>query len=220
MKIITLLTIAALFTCHLQTSAQLLTGFGIKQGVTFSNQTFNYPDGSKTSTDYVQGFNVSIFAEGLKNNLFNIYAETGYDQRGYSFTIVKYPGLISPAGEYRYKTHYIFLTLGAKLKHEGKYFTPYALLQPRFNVYLDYTEMIPKGNEDEVNYELRSFRNFVFDAGIGAGVEFNRLLPFKIFLEGNYFPALMASYSRSYVYVYEHSFNIKVGMNFIKENVR
>ena len=57
----------------------------------------------------------------------------------------------------------------------------------------------------------------MFDFSFGAGIQFNRLLPYRTFIEANYNPGIITSFSNSNLDVWEHSFNIKIGINFIKD---
>jgi hypothetical protein len=219
MKKITFLVLCVLFIYPHNTSSQFLTGFGVKGGITFSNQKHDYTNWLNIENHYVQGFNGSVFGEFLNNKVVNLYSEIGYDQRGYAIPILRTDEFGNPIGEveFKYKTHYIFVTLGAKLKHASKYFTPYLLFQPRINFYLNYTQKPPEDWPEIESPVLRDFKNVMFDAGIGAGVELNRLLPFKVFFEGSYFPGIITSYSTGYLNVKEYSFNFKIGINFIKD---
>jgi hypothetical protein len=221
MKKITFLIAAILITFNLRTSAQFISGFGIKGGVTFSNQKLDYKSFNlNLDVKYITGFNGSIFAEFLNSKTVNLFAETGYDRRGFIFNIIRTDEFGNEIGQYDIKnaTNYIFVSTGAKLKFLTKHFTPYILLGPRLNFYIGYN--VTSSDESFVSYEnpvLEDFKKIMLDLGAGFGIEFNRLLPYKTFIEANYYPGIITSYSNQYLDVWEHSINIKLGINFIKD---
>lgn len=223
MKKITFLVLSSLFMFPQFTSAQFLTGFGIKAGATLSNQKYDYSINIDLDTKLKPGFNASLFAEFLDSRYFNLILESGYDQRGYILNIPRVDEFGNPIGnsEYKDRTDYIFAALGAKLKYKSRLFTPYLQLQPRVSFYLGYNTTFPDDVPEQIknlgNPILEDFKKTMFDVGIGAGVEFNRLLPYKVFIEANYNPGLINSFGNSFVKVKEYSFNFKAGINFIKE---
>jgi hypothetical protein len=226
MKKIIFLVLSLLFIFPHITTAQFVSGFGIKGGVTFGYQIHEYSTNFSLDKNNILGFNGSIFGEFLNNRIFNLYAETGYDQRGYALSFIKTDEFGNTIGEdeLKYRTHYIFTTFGAKLKYRSKHITPYILIQPRINFYLGYSQKLPDGFMEFDNFILEDYKKVMFDIGIGAGIEFNRLLPFITSVEANYFPELITSYSSGILdvgsgilKVKEHSFNFKLGINFIKE---
>ena len=221
MKKITFLIAALLVTLQLHTSAQFISGFGIKGGVTFSNQKLDYKSFNlNLDVKYITGFNGSIFAEFMNSRTVNLFAETGYDRRGFIMNIIRTDEFGNQIGEYNIKnaTNYIFVSAGAKLKFPTKHVTPYILLEPRLNFYLGYS--VTSQDESLVSNEnpvLEDFKKTMLDIGAGAGIEFNHLLPYRTFIEANYFPGIITSYSNQYLDVWEHSINIKLGINFIKD---
>lgn len=219
MKKIIFLALTVLLTHTQITSSQFLTGFGIKGGVTLSDQTHDYILHPKLDTKLKSGFNASLYSEFLNNNLLNLILETGYDQRGFILPIIRTDEFGNTIGEYEYKyrTHYIFISLGAKLKYKSKYLTPYLLMQQKIDFYLGYNQKLPDDSPTFDYFVLEDFKKVLFGVGIGAGIEFNRLLTYKVFIEGNYNPGLITSYSNANLKVKEYSFNFKAGINFIKE---
>ena len=219
MKKIFFLFLSVLLVYTQLTSAQFITGFGIKGGMTFSNQKHDYSSGFDFENNFIHGFSGSIFGEFLNYNNFNLILETGYEQRGYIMPLIRTDefGNVLGENEFKYRTNYIFTSLGAKLKYKSKYITPYLLLQPRIDFYLGYSQKLPDDFPEYDNLLLEDFKKVMFGVGIGAGIEFNRLLPYKVFIEANYNPGLITSYSSANLKVKEYSFNIKAGINFIKD---
>lgn len=220
MKKTAFLVLTVLFTCQLHTSAQFISGFGIKGGVTFSNQKFDYTNGLDLDIKYLTGFNGSLFAEFLNNKTVNLYAETGYDRKGFMINIIRTDEFGNKIGEYNVKNigNYIFASVGAKLKFPTRHITPYISLGPRLDFYLGGNVSSPEFQELWSHSILDDFKKVMLDLGAGVGIEFNRLFPYRTFIEANYHPGIITSFSNQYLNVWGHSFNIKLGINFIKGN--
>jgi hypothetical protein len=219
MKKIIFLVLCVLFIYPHNTSSQFLTSFGIKGGITFSNQKFSYNVSiPEEEHKLMTGFNASLFLNFFNHKYFGLTTESGFEQRGYVWAAHPYNEFGNPLGEvdYGFRTNYIFVQLGPKIKLPGKKVTPYIMLMPRISFYLGNKLIYPDNTTVIPNY-LDDFKKVMFDAGIGAGIELNSLLPFKISIEANYYPGVITSFSSSYLDVWEHSFNIKVGINFIKD---
>lgn len=213
------LLLCVLFIYPHNTSSQFLTGLGVKGGLTFSNQNFVYNISfPEDEHKLITGFNVGIFAELFTNKYLVLNFETGYDQRGYVWVAHPYNEFGDPLGEvdHGFRTKYIFAELGPKFKLPGKLVTPYISMMPRVSFYLGNKLIYPENTTVVPNY-LDDFKKVLFDIGLGGGIEFNKLLPFKVFIEGNYFHGIITSYSNSYLSIKENSFNLKLGINFIKD---
>jgi hypothetical protein len=220
MKKMTFLILCVLFIYPQNTSSQFLTGFGIKAGLTFSNENFSYTiSHPEEEHKLITGFNTSLYAEFLNQKYISLMAETGYDQRGYVWAAYPVNEFGIPIGEvdHGFRTHYIFVSFGPKLKYTGKNVTPYISILPRVSFYMG-NKMIYPENVTLIGYgHLDDYKKVMFDIGIGGGVEFSKLLPFKVFIEGSYYHGIITSYSNSYLNIKESSFNIKLGINFIKD---
>ena len=145
-KIIFLILSAVLLYPH-STPAQFITGFGIKGGVTLSDQNYSYSiNVAEAEHKFKIGFNGGIFAEFLNTRNFNLIAETGYDQRGYVYVAKPTNEFGEPLEEVDigYRTNYIYAALGAKLKYKSKSVTPYFHLLPRIDFYLGHNIILPE----------------------------------------------------------------------------
>ena len=222
MKKIMFLVLCSLFLFPHFTTAQFISGFGVKAGVTASNFSHTFSNSLDLKTKFKTGLTASIFGEFINSKYFNLVVETGYDQRGYVMVIDRTDEFGNPLGEanYGFRTDYIFTGIGGKFKYKSSAVTPYLLLLPRVDFYLGWKFSPPDDWPAGQEYEepvLEQFKKTMFGVGIGAGVEFNRLLPYKVFIEANYNPGLINSFGNSFVKVKEYSFNFKAGINFIKE---
>lgn len=220
MKKISFLVLTALFTFQFHTSAQFLSGFGIKGGITFSKLKFDSKTGFVLDVKYITGFNGSVFSEFLNSKTVNLYAEAGYDRRGYILNVIRTDEFGNKIGEYdvKHSTNYIFASVGAKLKFPTKHVIPYILLGTRVDFYLGYSISSPEFPEFwSKNSLLEDLKKVMFDLGAGAGIQFNRLLPYRTFIEANFQPGIITSYSNQNLDIWEHTFNIKLGINFIKD---
>ncbi len=202
--------------------SQFLSGLGIKAGSTFSNQKYDYKKFDyKPETKYLFGFNGSLYAEFLQNKNFNVILESGFEQRGY--TLVTKPtdefGNPLPDMNVYERTNYFTSGLLLKIKAPGSKISPYIILGPKLDVLLGYS-IKPEDESTTLygfDYPVNEFKKINYSLNLGAGIEFNKLLPFKTFVELNYSPPLNTSYNSEWLEVKEHYFNVKLGINFIKD---
>lgn len=225
MKIKFLSVLSVLFMFQIITYSQFFSGFGIKGGVTLSNQKHEYKQFDyKPETKYILGFNGSLFAEFLNNRNFNIVLESGYEQRGYTYVSKSYDEFGNPLPDMDIyeRTNYFTTGMLIKLKVPSNKVTPYLLIGPKLDVLLDYSVKAEDESLIVTDYEwlLKQFKKINYSLNLGAGIEFNKLLPFKTFIELNYSPPVNLSYNGPGLIVKEHYFNIKAGINFIKEKPR
>jgi hypothetical protein len=223
-KLIAALTLA-LSALTFQSYSQFITGLGIKGGVTFSNLDFNYknPNLAFENKNHT-GFNGSAFVELIDNKTFNFAFDAGYEQRGYRYEIIRTDEFGNQIGIYDVTNniHYLKTGFNGKFKYKTKSVSPYIILGPSIDFYLGYNETagsesgLPEGTEFE-NSVLEQFKKINYSLNFGAGLEFEKLLPFKTLVEFNYSPPVNTAYNGPYVAVKEHYFNIKLGINFIKE---
>lgn len=205
--------------------SQCISSLGVKGGATFSNLDFNYKTNDIVVVNkYHTGFNGAAFIELLDNKTFSFVFDAGYEQRGYRLELIRTDEFGNNIGTYDIidKIHYIKTGFSSKFKYKTKSVTPYIILGPSIDFYLGYKETtssesgLPEGTEFE-NSMLEQFKKVNYNLNMGAGLEFEKLLPFKTLVEFNYSPSLNTSYNGPFVDVKEHYFNIKLGINFIKE---
>ena len=196
--------------------SQLINNIGIKGGVTFSNADFKYTSGFDPS--FVKpnwGFNGSVFAEFLNSKYFNLVLEPGYEQRGFSFEIIKTDEFGNETGRFNVynNTHYIPVSVLGKFKFSSSPVSAYFTAGPRLDFYLGYNISYPDGelwNDEEELLENYEKVNFGFT--LGAGLELSSIKKFRPFIEANYSPALNKSYETQNLAVKDHYFNIKAGI--------
>jgi hypothetical protein len=210
-------------------NSQFLTGFGVKGGVTFGMQQMEF----KPGVDYMQrpiiGFNAGFFAEMLSSNTLNLVLESGYEQRGHILEIIKTDEFGTELGtaDFRYRTHYVTIGALGKINYETKSISPYLIIGPRLDLYLGYNVTfhnisIPPEHEEaftksEVHEQTKSVN---YSLNLGAGLQFEKLLPFKTLIEFNYSPAINSSLNNQAWLIKDHYFNFKLGINFIKEKTK
>lgn len=219
-KILILAFILIMFTIN--SYSQFVSGFGIKGGITLSNQLYEYKKYTfEPETKYLLGFNASMFAELLKNKYINLVLESGYEQRGYTYVSKPFDEFGNPLPDMNIygRTSYFTTGLLMKIKIQENNITPYILIGPKFDFLLDYSVKPEDENVSLVGFNepLKQFKKENYSLNFGAGIEFNRLFPFKTFIEFNYSPPVNTSYNGPGLLVKEHYFNIKAGINFIKD---
>lgn len=209
------------------TSSQFLTGFGLKAGATFGMQKFEYTFPVDIKTYPILGYNAGLYCEMLNNKLFNIVVDAGYEQRGHSTEMIKTDEFGNEIGtvDFFSRTHYATIGLLGKIKYETSTVSPYLLIGPRLDLYMGYKL---SASDKEISDLLESQKSTMYEdtkkqnysINFGAGLQFEKLLPFKTLIEFNYSPALNSSYHGEFVTVKDHYFNIKLGVNFIKSKTK
>lgn len=225
MKTINLAVTLIIFALTINTYSQFLSGFGLKGGATFSNQSYEYKQFDyKPETKYLLGFNGSLFAEFLNNRNINIVLESGYEQRGYTYVSKPYDEFGNPLPDMDIyeRTNYFTTGMMLKLKVPANKVTPYLLIGPKLDILLSYSVKPEDENTTLIGFDepLKQFKKENYSLNLGAGIEFNQLFPFKTFIEINYSPPVNSSYNGPGLIVKEHYFNVKAGINFIKEKPR
>ena len=221
----TLIAVILVFS-SLNVFSQCISGFGIKGGVTFSKFDYTFQQNFTFKNKSITGFSAGLFAEFLNNKHLNIVAEGGYEQRGNADEIIRTDEFGNETGTYDFitRTHYITAGILARLIYQSKSITPYLLLGPKADFYLGYNSKysdesgIPE-NEEITNSAAEQFKKVNYSINLGAGLQFEKLLPLKTFIEFNYSPALNTSYNGYFVKIKENYFNLKIGVNFIKKFV-
>lgn len=210
-------------------NSQFITGFGVKGGTTFGMQQMEFKPGVDYKQRPIIGFNAGLFAEMLSSNTLNLVLESGYEQRGHIQEFIKSDEFGTEIGtfDFRYRTHYVTIGALGKIKYETKSVSPYLIIGPRLDLYLGYNVTfrdisIPPEHEEaftrsEVHEKTKSVN---YSLNLGAGLQFEKLLPFKALVEFNYSPPINSSLNNQAWLVKDHYFNIKLGINFIKEKAK
>lgn len=214
-----------IFTLAINTYAQFITGFGLKGGATLSNQNYEYKNFDfEPETKYLLGFNSSLFVEFLNSRNFNLVLESGIEQRGYTYVSKPYDEFGNPLPDMNIYERTFYYTTGIlfKIKIPANKITPYLLIGPKLDILLSYS-VKPEDDRTTLygfDFPLDQFKKENYSLNFGGGIEFNQLFPFKTFIELNYSPPLNSSYNGPGLNVKEHYFNIKAGINFIKNKQR
>ncbi|MGD8781428.1 MAG: porin family protein [Ignavibacteria bacterium] len=202
-----LLVFIFLFTVS---KGQILERYGLKTGPTFSKQDWEYPAVDfKDEFDNRTGFAIGAFAEIIRIGAIGIQSELNYIQRGskmFDVTGVDSPDLI---GTIKNRTDYLSLALLAKYNLKMPLISPYVLLGPRLDFYLDF-------DIDEIVHEVyaETFENFkdqIYGGTIGVGAEVN-VLPVDLFAEFRYDFDFNKAFEDDYIDISSKSFYFTVGL--------
>ena len=121
--------------------SQVFTGFGIKGGPLLANTKFNY----KTSefdleTKNLLGFSAAAYGELKLADNINLVIDGGYEQRGYTFEIIRTDEFGTEIGRHdvRNRTNYISAGVTGKFLYKGRSTTPYLLAGLKSDFHLGY----------------------------------------------------------------------------------
>lgn len=161
-------------------SGQVIESIGIKGGISFSNQTYEYKTtGFTDKYDYKVGIYSVFSAELFKGKFLSLSTDLGFVQKGMQKkieeTTAEFP---EGTGEYTtFKTTYGYVSLSPMLKgfYNFDRFTTYALIGPR----IDYEVMY----ESNINTEVVNETNkLILGVTYGVGAEY-KIKKFGIILE-------------------------------------
>jgi len=198
-------------------NSQLISNIGVKAGITFSNQEFKRQSGDDFwQWETIPGYNGSLFTEFLNSKNYNTIFEAGYEQRGYGMEIIETNEFGNELDRFIVKdvTHYVTFGLLGKFKIASKPVSAYFTAGPKLDIYIGYTEVIPKGKQwiEAPNPILEDFKKVNYSLTFGTGIELSFVKKFRPFVEFNYSPPITKSFENSAFYVREHYFNIKAGI--------
>jgi hypothetical protein len=203
-----ILVAAAVLFVFSTTQAQLINGYGVKLGMSYANQNFDYTDKDLTlDTKYLSGTGAGVFVEWLKLPLIGVTTEVLYVQKGMKMTSVK-TTVSDPSGvgtiETNNRVNYLSIPVLAKLKFGGVLLSPYIVAGPRFDVLLSYDS-----NEKQL-YD--DFKSTVVGGDIGVGAELSFILPVALSAELRYSTDFDNSYETDLLQVKNKAFLLLLGM--------
>ena len=205
MKFLTLIFLVLLIFDFSTSNAQLIRDYGIKIGVTSTNQNWNWSSetGVIANSKSRQGFDGSLFIEWLDIPFISLITEINYIQKGSEVTTnVMVTTAQNPDGAgqyYGYSTriNYLSIPILAKLRISGELLTPYILLGPRFDFKLS-----SNSSSDIGSAPIYEYKNNDLGGTFGIGLELRQaLLPIHLGAEFRYSPSFQYCYSVKYLSV-------------------
>ena len=152
-------------------SGQVVQSFGIKNGLSITNQTWFFKSINLTlEKDYRQGFYSVATLDFLQSKYFNITTDIGYYQNGSKEKIAN-TTVNMPEGDGTYKIYntkfnYFIFSPQLKLKYQTTHWTPYALLGFRLDYQLSYYSDFNLQAIDS------NFHKIIMGLTSGAGLEY------------------------------------------------
>lgn len=219
-------TLAALLVLLLSvslTNSQVFTGFGIKGGPLLANTKFNYKNSSfDLETKNLLGFNAAAFGELKLAENINLVIDGGYEQRGYTFEVIRTDEFGNEIGRYdvRNRTNYISAGATGKFLYKGRSVTPYLNAGVKADFFLDYKVSYSEDVNSELFFSendlLESYKKTNYSINIGLGLQFERLFPYQTFAEFVFAPPVNSSYNSAGLETRDYYLGLKLGINFIK----
>lgn len=204
-----LLAIAILALAVANSFAQPTQRFGLKLGVSLSNQQFDY---TSFSPDFGQiaGTNVALTAEWLSHPHFNILTEFHFIQKGMTEKQIETnESSPNPVGVLTFKNrvNYFSVPVLAKGGFENKAAAFYLFAGPRVDFKLGHESTF-------LNDVYDNFKTITYGASMGLGAELNVGKDFTPLLEVRYSPDFTDSYSSDLLTVKNQSLQFLVGVKF------
>lgn len=170
LKTLLLLGCFAAFSNSVQ--AQALKSVGVKSGMAFSNQTWDYQlFGFKQQYDYQSSLPASLQAEWGLGSKFSLITEIGYLQKGYqrqmSLSTVEQP---EGTGTVRVSTQFnnVYFSPQLQFNQQLKAFTAYAFAGPRIDYLVSYSS-----SGDLLSLIASEIEELRYGLTYGLGLQYN-----------------------------------------------
>lgn len=149
---------------------QVLKGYGIKTGLSFSTQNWFYenPD-FEIKNDYKTGLNISMNLEWFSNDHFSLLTDVGYIQKGYKNEIMMTTPdnpENGPLETVYSRFDYLYFSPQLKIRKEFNALIPYAFVGPRIDYQLPYKSDIDLSAID------KDFKEILFGLDYGVGIQY------------------------------------------------
>ena len=182
-----ILTLACSLTVTVPVKAQFLQGYGIRAGGNESNITgYDFDLFEPT-----RSFQVAVFAEFFKSEIFSFQAELEFARRGYSMTQEETDGSGQSLGTVRgiYGLDYLSIPVLVRLRYSGRSkVIPYVLAGPRLDLLYNARPGVwkyPIGTwKDESMSDF--FAGFGLSGSVGFGLAFEQVIMKELRVEVRY----------------------------------
>jgi hypothetical protein len=189
--------------------------YGLKIGMTVSNQTFEYSEiGSDIDFENRYGYNVEIFIEYPVIKYLFIQPGFYYTQRGMvseiQGTVIadNEQGYLSKTFTYDNRFDYLGISLSSKFTYKINWIQPYVLTGIRYEF------LISKETSDVFDIVYSKYEGNIFGLILGFGTEINNILPVAILLEGVYNYDVTKVEINNNLKIVNSSYKIKFGVKF------
>jgi len=213
MKTIKIIILSILLTCSVS-HAQFFTGFGVKSGLSISNQSWDYTEFDIDFDDSnFTGLYLGVFYEFSKYSFFSTIAEISYIQKGFVSKIGKIivsdndqgfieDGTITITNKFEYIS---FSTL-AKFQYDKERFSPFIQIGPRIDIQIR--------KNIEMGIVSNKFNETTWGYSFGGGIIFTGFEDFNLILEGMSSRDFSNLYKTDLLEVKKYSYEIKLGLQF------
>lgn len=182
-----ILTLACSLVVTVPVKAQFFQGYGIRGGGNESNIT-GYLDDLFEPT---RSFQVAVFAEFFKSEVFSFQAELEYARRGYSMTQEATDGSGQSLGTVRgiYGLDYLSIPVLVRLRFSGRSkVIPYVMAGPRLDILFNSRPGVWKYPDGTWKDESMSdvFAGFGLSGSVGFGIAFEQVIRKELRVEVRY----------------------------------
>jgi hypothetical protein len=192
--------IASLFFNVYLCNAQLINGFGLTGGVSYSNEKFVFANPSAIlKKNYLLGYNGSAFMEFFNGDYVRWVTELQYNQKG---SVDK-----QPTGNDVNKLQYGCFNNYLKIRKEFYAVIPYIMLGPRVEYMISQNTSSPTITDN--------FTQLHISPAVGAGIELVSYGNLKFLMEVFYNPDLLYAYQTAPLNIYNKNFEFRVGFKYV-----
>ncbi len=187
--------------------------FGVKAGVAFSKQTFDYAQLLEPEFDTRAGFQFGLFLEYPINRYFSLVPEFRYVPVGVKYSVLYIPDY-GFDGEPVYETRqtrvdYLSVPLMIKARLPMRKFTPYLIAGPRVDFQLG-----TGADAGDFSQVYDQFDQITAGFTLGGGVQFKLSPRYNLLVEASYSPDVTKVYETDLLNVRNHMLSIVTGLTF------
>jgi hypothetical protein len=162
---------AVLIACSPALQAQTFRSWGVKGGLSLSNQSFLYtPIDYQVETGIILGPSLALFAENFSGDHFSLQTDVAFACRGSSTTVssvtvnhLEEDRIVANQGDKSVSRHrYLAISPMFRARTGGEGLVPYALFGPRMDVLLYYSS--------DSEHPLEDQNKLILGLSLGAGL--------------------------------------------------
>ena len=199
-----------LILCFSSLYSQLINSYGLKTGVSITNQDYDYTYINGLKTNFRYGLDIGEFTEFAISNRFNLLLEIHFIQKGTNVEI----NVMDNFGQVidtdvSIIVNYFEFDLFTKFKLSQSIIKPYILGGPIIDILIGYKS---EWNGFDSYYD--DFEPVDFGFSIGFGAEFQLFKEITSLLEFRFSPSLTSSYKTDEIEISNRSFEVLTGIKF------
>lgn len=189
-----------------------LRHWGAKVALTSADVNYQNKYAPGFETNRRMGFSIGAFAEWFETGWFTLLTQAEYAQKGLGMTFLiagpTGPEVLERKTVYS-RLDYLSVPILGKATLQLGSLSPYVLAGPRVDFLLGY-----ESDLNSYNTLFEKYDNTAFGATVGAGIQFDSILPLPVVLEARYNLDITKSFENAVVKASNNSVDLWLGVAF------